>query len=281
MEDYKLNIICPSCQCNILNHDDLLCQLNIAKEINGFTYDYKKLMFKVYRNKFLLNQVLNNNAKIIYDKFPYESLAMPGRNLVRSQYIKDRIKRFPLVNRPMRLLDIGCGPQILPEYLTNLNKDLDLYGIDPLDNPNYTGFKINGVAEFLPFENNTFDYVLFSGSIDQVVDVKKSISEAIRVMQPYGRLMFRLNGNPKPLITLSNFIKNLLNYLLTGINRNKFLIYDDYTTLLIPFGAIDPFHLNLVSEQKIKTLIKKSGLIVLSNEIVEGNVMIEFGFTKF
>ena len=88
--------------------------------------------------------------------------------------IKNNIK----INKNTIILDIGCG--------TGISSELDCYvvGIDPSiellkQNNNYK--KILGIAEVLPFKDNSFDYLISVTSIHNFEDIDKSIKEMKRV----------------------------------------------------------------------------------------------------
>ncbi len=51
---------------------------------------------------------------------------------------------------------------------------------------------VRGVAEFLPFPENTFDLVICKGAIDHFADRASFIREAVRVLKPDGRLVIGL-----------------------------------------------------------------------------------------
>ena len=82
-------------------------------------------------------------------------------------------------------LDIGCdmvanSSKIIPESSTYL-------GIDPFID-NSKEFKIFGIAEALPFVNNSFDNILYNASLDHILDYHEAISEAARVLKKSGYL---------------------------------------------------------------------------------------------
>jgi len=89
------------------------------------------------------------------------------------------IKKELQLKKTDKLLDIGCGP-----YYGDF--DCDVTGIDPskellkhIKNPNIK--KILGLAESLPFKNNSFDYVISITAIHNFTDISKGLHEAKRV----------------------------------------------------------------------------------------------------
>jgi len=75
------------------------------------------------------------------------------------------------------VLDVGCGPQAVPVYLEGYPTDL-IYGIDPISSSEDHPFTfIQGVAEFLPWEDNSFDVVIAATSLDHVLLLDRALSE--------------------------------------------------------------------------------------------------------
>lgn len=84
-----------------------------------------------------------------------------------------------------RVLDIGCDDPALGASF--FPSETQYLGMDTLySKPDR--FRVIGFAEFLPFQDNTFDNVCLLTSLDHVFDYKRSVSEAKRVLKPGGRL---------------------------------------------------------------------------------------------
>ena len=88
-----------------------------------------------------------------------------------------------------RVLDVGCGPYAIPNYLENYPVDL-ISGLDPLEpfEPHPFEF-VRGFAEFLPWEDNAFDVVIAATSLDHTIDLDLAFSELRRVLKPGGYLL--------------------------------------------------------------------------------------------
>jgi SAM-dependent methyltransferase len=87
------------------------------------------------------------------------------------------------------ILDIGCGPQAVPSYLQGANLEY-VAGLDPLLPYEKHPFVFaQGVAEFLPWEDNTFDTVLAATSLDHVLLLDKTFAEVVRVLVPDGHFL--------------------------------------------------------------------------------------------
>ena len=88
-----------------------------------------------------------------------------------------------------RLLDVGCGPQPVPSYLENYPLD-QIAGIDPLAPTGVHPFAFaRSHAEFLPWDDGSFDTVVSATSIDHVYLLDRSIEEFARVLSPKGILL--------------------------------------------------------------------------------------------
>ena len=96
-----------------------------------------------------------------------------------------------MINKNIRggvCLDIGCGIMPKPFYM-KVASSVKFIGIDPFEGDKQREFEfVNAKSENLPFRDSVFDGVLFGTSLDHVIDVKKSISEAYRVLKVGGHL---------------------------------------------------------------------------------------------
>lgn len=81
-----------------------------------------------------------------------------------------------------KVLDVGAMDGRLGECLP---VNIDYTGVDP----NGEGPIIRGIAEALPFEDDSFDYVTCFASLFHFMDLKRSFSEMSRVLRKGGHLM--------------------------------------------------------------------------------------------
>ncbi len=86
-------------------------------------------------------------------------------------------------------LDVGCGVLPSPGYMTASGSDVNWIGIDPLlgDVARHFPF-VQGVGEYLPFQDYTFDGVLYASTIYHQEDPRRSLQRARRVIRPHGKL---------------------------------------------------------------------------------------------
>jgi len=88
--------------------------------------------------------------------------------------LKDEIK----IGRDTKLLDVGCGTGISSGF------DCMVIGLDPsseLLKQNRNGLAVLGMAEEIPFKNNSFDYVVSVTAIHNFNDIAKAMREIKRV----------------------------------------------------------------------------------------------------
>ncbi len=83
------------------------------------------------------------------------------------------------------ILDVGCddpsiGASLCPSASKYIGLDPFCYGIDD--------FRLVGVGEYLPFKDGSLDGVLFNTSLDHILDWRRAISEAGRVLKSGGKI---------------------------------------------------------------------------------------------
>ena len=87
------------------------------------------------------------------------------------------------------VLDIGCGPQPLPWYLTDYPLKL-ISGIDPISKPDDHAFHfVSGFGEFLPWEDEQFDLVISATTLDHYYLLDLGVREIFRVLRPRGHFV--------------------------------------------------------------------------------------------
>jgi SAM-dependent methyltransferase len=88
-----------------------------------------------------------------------------------------------------KVLDVGCGCLGLPEYMRH-GPELLWFGIDPQWSQERVLFKkVAGFGEELPFADGVFDAVVFGTSLDHLLEPRKAITEANRVIKPNGFIL--------------------------------------------------------------------------------------------
>lgn len=91
-----------------------------------------------------------------------------------------------------RVLDVGCALRPEQAYCPPAYRPGRVamhVGVDPLRGGGARTYEVvQGVAEALPFRDDSFDAVLFGSSLDHIVGVDGAFREARRVCRPGGRV---------------------------------------------------------------------------------------------
>lgn len=102
-----------------------------------------------------------------------------------------------------RMLDVGCGEGRFCRMAAE--RGLEIVGIDPTVDLlaraqalHPSGRYIEGMAEELPFEDASFDVVVFYMTLIDIPDFRAALAEAVRVLRPGGRLLI---SNLHPYVT--------------------------------------------------------------------------------
>ena len=232
------------------------CTYNYEYATNYLRYDFDNLLFKNFKKIYPLYKVLNNNGYLSYQFLPEASLSLIGRKDVDNfkNYIEFHISSG-------MILDVGCGVLELPAYLDFEDKSkYKLFGIDPIDDRSFSGMRITGCGEFMPFEDNQFDAVIFATSLDHVCSLKKTINESNRILSKNGKVLIWMSDRSEPLLSrIKNWFWIKIGSFREGYRKDKFAIYPNWTVFYIPNGAIDPYHYFREKPTYITRLMKKNG----------------------
>jgi arsenite methyltransferase len=90
------------------------------------------------------------------------------------------------------ILDIGCGLGTTQNLLTNLGFNsfgIDISPIQIKNNTSYPIFQILAAGELVPFIENSMDGVFIECTLSVVLQPKKVIAEAYRLLKPGGLLI--------------------------------------------------------------------------------------------
>ena len=127
-------------------------------------------------------------------------------------------RMFVNIHAKGRILDIGCGPLPMPEYLRDWPAD-QIAGMDPL--APFSGHQFpfaRTFAETLPWPGASFETVVVGTSLDHFYLLDVALAEIKRVLKPEGRLL-----------------------LWTGLLQET-AAYDPYDTVIDPPDAYHLFH---------------------------------------
>jgi SAM-dependent methyltransferase len=166
------------------------------------------------------------------------------------------------------VLDIGCGPQSEPSYAVGANGHF--VGIDPVRGERERAFAfVQGLGEYLPFADQSFDRVLFATSLDHVLSPVRALSEARRVLPENGTVNIwfgEIDDQPPPPASLWDRVRNVAAHPgqvardLTGRGRPEPPAYAQQ--LDVPAGATDMFHVVHLSRPLVSEWLTAAGLAV-------------------
>ena len=132
---------------------------------------------------------------LVYDETPVWSAPF-GLTLL------DTITMIPGIN----ILDIGSGggfPMI--EIAERFGESCQVYGLDPSGDSNimitekirlkeiWNASIIQGMAEYMPFEDNFFGLITANNGLNNVQDVKKTLEECYRVAKAGAQMVLTMN----------------------------------------------------------------------------------------
>ncbi|MGQ9617987.1 MAG: class I SAM-dependent methyltransferase [Candidatus Aminicenantia bacterium] len=141
-------------------------------------------------------------------------------NLYSNQVLKESQKYYRWIVKVLspqqggkKLLDVACGAGFFLKELTNLpifsvGFDISEIALKKARENSFCYKLICGAGEFLPFKNESFDYVVNLGSLEHFLEPDKGVREMVRVLKKDGKcLVFVPN---------SYFLMTILNVWRTG-----------------------------------------------------------------
>lgn len=223
-----------------------------------------KHLFRMYRKKYLLNKALNNNGFVSYSQLPEGSVSLRDRADVARfrDFIHSEV-------RAGTVLDVGCGPLPLAGYLEFPDKSQYCFvGIDPIDGTSYEGYRIVGVSELMPIQDESVDAVVFGTSLDHVCDLTRSIQEARRVVKDDGRIVVWMSDNKKPPLIkrIETWLYEARMSFRLGYSVRRYRVYPNFAVFEVPRGAVDPFHSYFESPEMIVREFERAGCRLVRHE---------------
>jgi SAM-dependent methyltransferase len=143
---------------------------------------FERLEAIVPRTYGLWHELLHVNLRS-YAGFPVHSCSVNGHPSAAmfTSFVRQYLRGY--------VLDIGCGPQPVPLYLQQYPSD-HIYGIDPMSSPAEHPFQFyRGLAEFLPWNDRSFDVVIAATSLDHMLLLNRTMREIHRVMKADGEFL--------------------------------------------------------------------------------------------
>jgi SAM-dependent methyltransferase len=109
----------------------------------------------------------------------------------KNNYLLEKFVEALKKDKPGRLLDIGCGDGDYAKRMHDLGFDVLAADMNK-DKFKYNGlipYQVCNVTESLPFENNSFDYIILAEVIEHIRNPFSVIKELVRILRPGGILM--------------------------------------------------------------------------------------------
>lgn len=194
-----------------------------------------------------------------------------------------------------KILDMACGVGTFMFH--GLRKGYDIYGIEPEDwKLEYIKLKIKeqnlpklwekrfikGIGENLPFEDNTFDYIITYQTLEHVQNVEKCIDEMLRVLKGGGKLKIQapdydsffephylLPFLPKMNKKLASIYLKLLGRPTIGLDTLTWITTKSILEILNKYKNIEVINLGeLYKYRKIEVIKSKYNLLMFIANIV-------------
>jgi SAM-dependent methyltransferase len=213
---------------------------------------------------------LQDNGLLSYTTAPEFNLSVGDRE--DAQAFKAFARASGLV------LDIGCGPQKRPSYLPD---DGDVVGMDPLTGQQPRGFSfLQGIGEYLPFPDETFDHVLYASSLDHIINPRRSLAEATRCLAPGGHINLWIDGlasddeEPSPAgwkrypVLARKGLKSLSRHgWFSKMGPRRTMSYlASVSRMKTPEGASDFFHITHLNPAAVSGWLDELNLTTISSE---------------
>lgn len=161
-----------------------------------------------------------------------------------------------------KVLDLCCGSGDLGKIIKKIQPSCDVIGVDfsskmieiaRLKNPNITYWEVD--ATDLPFEKNSFDYVVMGFGLRNIPEKNKAIEEIYRVLKTNGEFLHLDFGEQS---YFSKIYDNLVLFLIKFFTKNtkpyKYLILSK-NIFLTPKELIELFKFNKLEYIKHKNLL--------------------------
>jgi SAM-dependent methyltransferase len=277
MIDLRDLLVCPVCHSDLPFSNNSVedsvrcscCGRSYLLNHSVFNMTPSPLPDEVVKSKWKVWETLQDNGLLSYTKAPEFNLSIGAR---------EDAQAFKTFAQPSGLiLDVGCGPQTRPSYLSKAG---ELVGIDPLVGQQPRGFSfVQGIGEYLPFRDQTFDQILYASSLDHIIDPRRSLREAARCLKPTGHISLWIDGLgsdrstkqsrwERYLILTKKGFKSLLRHRwLTKMGPLRTLSYvSSVARMRVPEGASDCFHFVHLNLTDVNGWLSELGLIVVRQQ---------------
>lgn len=195
--------------------------------------------------------------------------------------LKTFLKSIELIYKgsEMKILDIGCGYKPFYYLLTEKNLNFKYVGVDFSKYNSEADIICDCNYDKLPFEDNTFDFIILSEVLEHIYNYENCISEAVRVLKKRGMVfittpfVFPEHGAPYDFHRYTSFFYRKI---LQEHGINLLFIKKSGSFFTVPL-----FTFNILLE-KMKLKILSYTIILFNNLLIYSiEVFLDFIMKKF
>lgn len=191
---------------------------------------------------------MSNNTKSLFNKisqkydFMNNIISFGMHKIVKLSAIK-ALKIEP----NSKVLDLCCGSGDLGRIIKKIQPSCDVIGVDfsskmleiaRLKNPNITYWEMD--ATDLPFEKNSFDYIVMGFGLRNIPEKNKALEQIHRILKTNGKFLHLDFGDKNIFSKIYDniilflariFLKNIKEYKYLVLSKNNFLSPDELIEL--------------------------------------------------
>lgn len=178
ISDIIHNLVCPECKNELGLQDNTLVCIFCNRQ-----YMIKDNIPIFYKQEFNPNEL-----KVEYAYWNKKDQEIQYENMKDSSYRK--LLDIFHIPENTKGLELGCGDGPFARRLPH--KNLEIYGFDislPLLKKTQNLYPVQGNALRLPFKDRFFDWIIYAFALHHMIDLKKAIQEAIKVLNTEGTML--------------------------------------------------------------------------------------------